>query len=334
MFLAGGCASCHATPDQDDKTRLGGGLGLKSPFGTFYAPNISPDPNDGIGKWSEADFVTAMVKGTSPDGRASTSRRFPIPPISACGIDDVRDLFALSEDAAGGAGTSRSRTTCRFRSTSAARSAAGNSCSSTASRSSRTRQDRAPGIAAPIWSTARATAPNVIRRATSSAASSTSQRFAGGPNPDGEGWVPNITQKALERLFATRTSPSCWRPAMTPDGELSAARWPKSSRNTAQAQRRGSRRDGDLHQIAAAGRGAEAAGTEIACGRSRCPAKAGHRVVPGDHDEPGQGRSCSRPSRRCCSRCLSACVRYLGDSRCRSARWCSFAPPSRSCRCC
>ena len=49
MFYAGGCAACHATPGQDDKTRLGGGLGLKSPFGTFYVPNISPDPNDGIG---------------------------------------------------------------------------------------------------------------------------------------------------------------------------------------------------------------------------------------------------------------------------------------------
>src|SRR5262245_51912836 len=56
MFHAGGCTSCHATPGQDDKTRLGGGLGLKSPFGTFYVPNISPDANDGIGKWSEADF--------------------------------------------------------------------------------------------------------------------------------------------------------------------------------------------------------------------------------------------------------------------------------------
>ena len=43
MFFAGGCASCHATPNQDDKTRLGGGVGLKSPFGTFYAPNISSD---------------------------------------------------------------------------------------------------------------------------------------------------------------------------------------------------------------------------------------------------------------------------------------------------
>src|SRR6476620_2916157 len=66
MFFAGGCTSCHATPAQDDKTRLGGGLGLKSPFGTFYVPNISPDPNDGIGKWSEADFVTATTKVPRP----------------------------------------------------------------------------------------------------------------------------------------------------------------------------------------------------------------------------------------------------------------------------
>src|SRR6201991_491545 len=69
MFNAGGCTSCHATPGQDDRTKLGGGFGLKSPFGTFYVPNISPDPKDGIGSWSENDFVTAMWKGTSPDGR-------------------------------------------------------------------------------------------------------------------------------------------------------------------------------------------------------------------------------------------------------------------------
>src|SRR5262252_6209967 len=72
MFNIGGCASCHATPagdrDKVDRTRLGGGLALKSPFGTFYVPNISSDPSDGIGEWSEAQFVTAMVKGTSPTG--------------------------------------------------------------------------------------------------------------------------------------------------------------------------------------------------------------------------------------------------------------------------
>src|SRR4051812_14402578 len=53
-FNAGGCSSCHAVPDQPDRTRLGGGLAIPSPFGTFYAPNISPDPKDGIGSWSEA----------------------------------------------------------------------------------------------------------------------------------------------------------------------------------------------------------------------------------------------------------------------------------------
>jgi hypothetical protein len=51
-----------------DRTRLGGGLALKSPLGTFYVPNISPDPIDGIGKWSEADFVTALWEETSPSG--------------------------------------------------------------------------------------------------------------------------------------------------------------------------------------------------------------------------------------------------------------------------
>src|SRR4029453_10018050 len=55
-FNAGGCSSCHAVPGQPDRLRLGGGLAIPSPFGTFYAPNISPYPADGIGRWTEADF--------------------------------------------------------------------------------------------------------------------------------------------------------------------------------------------------------------------------------------------------------------------------------------
>src|SRR5436190_18613525 len=93
IFYAGGCTSCHATPGQDDKTRLGGGLGLKSPFGTFYVPNISSDPNDGIGKWSEADFVTAMRKGTSPDGRHYFPA-FPYTSYQRMKLADLRDLLA------------------------------------------------------------------------------------------------------------------------------------------------------------------------------------------------------------------------------------------------
>lgn len=56
MFIAGGCASCHAV-SKEERTKLGGGVALRSPFGTFYGPNISPHPSDGIGRWSEADFV-------------------------------------------------------------------------------------------------------------------------------------------------------------------------------------------------------------------------------------------------------------------------------------
>jgi mono/diheme cytochrome c family protein len=93
MFLVGGCASCHATPKQEDKTRLGGGLGLKSPFGTFFTPNISPDRKDGIGGWSEADFVTAMWKGTVPDG-SHYYPAFPYTSYQRMKLEDVRDLFA------------------------------------------------------------------------------------------------------------------------------------------------------------------------------------------------------------------------------------------------
>src|SRR5258707_14790518 len=67
-FNAGGCSACHAVPGQPDRTRLGGGLAIPSPLGTFYAPNISPAPADGIGRWTEADFVNAGTRGGSPGG--------------------------------------------------------------------------------------------------------------------------------------------------------------------------------------------------------------------------------------------------------------------------
>src|SRR5258707_12846360 len=56
-FNAGGCSSCHAVPGQPDRLRLGGGLAIPSPFGTFYAPNISPDPAHALGRVTEAKFV-------------------------------------------------------------------------------------------------------------------------------------------------------------------------------------------------------------------------------------------------------------------------------------
>src|SRR5258705_2645612 len=68
MFTAGNCSACHMTQGQTDRTLLAGGLKLKSPFGTFVAPNISPDPKAGIGGWSELEFVNAVTPGTGRHG--------------------------------------------------------------------------------------------------------------------------------------------------------------------------------------------------------------------------------------------------------------------------
>ena len=93
LFLAGGCSSCHATPGQKDQTKLGGGMALKTDFGTFYPPNISSDRDDGIGAWSEADFLTAMTKGTSPQGE-HLYPVFPYTSYQRITYNDLRDLFA------------------------------------------------------------------------------------------------------------------------------------------------------------------------------------------------------------------------------------------------
>lgn len=93
MFLAGGCSSCHAVPDQLDKTRLGGGLALRTAFGTFHVPNISPDATDGIGGWTEEQFVTALAQGVSPQGKHYYPA-FPYTSYRHMTVDDQRDLFA------------------------------------------------------------------------------------------------------------------------------------------------------------------------------------------------------------------------------------------------
>jgi mono/diheme cytochrome c family protein len=67
LFRAAGCAGCH-TDEKNHGAPLAGGRALRTPFGIFYAPNITPDPDTGIGRWSEADFIRAMRQGLSPAG--------------------------------------------------------------------------------------------------------------------------------------------------------------------------------------------------------------------------------------------------------------------------
>ena len=96
IFWAGGCASCHAATGAKgpDRFRLGGGAPLKTPFGNFHAPNISPDPVNGIGAWSIVDFANAMQRGVDPDGR-HLYPAFPYAAYQRMTKGDIADLFAF-----------------------------------------------------------------------------------------------------------------------------------------------------------------------------------------------------------------------------------------------
>ena len=98
MFYAAGCASCHAAPDAkgDEMLRLTGGLALASPFGTFRALNISPDPTSGIGGWSALDFVNAVRNGIAPDG-SHYYPAFPYASYARMRIEDILDLKAYMD---------------------------------------------------------------------------------------------------------------------------------------------------------------------------------------------------------------------------------------------
>ncbi|MGH8611273.1 MAG: c-type cytochrome [Gammaproteobacteria bacterium] len=92
LAKAGGCVGCH-TEEKKDAVPFTGGRPLKTPFGTFYGPNITPHPQAGIGRWTEADFVRAMREGVRPDG-APYFPAFPYPSYTKSSDSDLRDLWA------------------------------------------------------------------------------------------------------------------------------------------------------------------------------------------------------------------------------------------------
>jgi len=96
LFWAGGCVGCHAARGArgEERLLLGGGQALETPFGTFSVPNISPDAADGIGGWSEAEFADAMLRGVSPDGRHYYPA-FPYASYARMSPEDVADLRAF-----------------------------------------------------------------------------------------------------------------------------------------------------------------------------------------------------------------------------------------------
>jgi len=92
IFHAAGCAGCH-TDTKNKGALLAGGHALKTPFGTYYGPNITADKTHGIGNWSDADFIRALREGKSPDGDHYFPV-FPYPSFTKMTDQDMRDLKA------------------------------------------------------------------------------------------------------------------------------------------------------------------------------------------------------------------------------------------------
>jgi len=93
IFNIGGCASCHSAESAEGDSRLvlSGGRKFPSDFGTFYAPNISPDPENGIGTWTALDVANALLHGTSPRGR----HYYPVFPYTSYAQMNLTDVVSL-----------------------------------------------------------------------------------------------------------------------------------------------------------------------------------------------------------------------------------------------
>ena len=91
LARAGNCAGCHTVPGGGEP--FAGGRGVETPFGTVFAPNITPDARTGIGEWSPAEFWRAMHHGRSKDGRLLYPA-FPYPSFTLVSREDSDALYA------------------------------------------------------------------------------------------------------------------------------------------------------------------------------------------------------------------------------------------------
>ena len=91
LIRLGGCVTCHTDPKNKD-AQLAGGAGLKTPFGTFYPPNITSSKSAGIGNWTLAQFSDAMSNGEGPEGHLYPA--FPYDSYTLMSDQEIVDLFA------------------------------------------------------------------------------------------------------------------------------------------------------------------------------------------------------------------------------------------------
>lgn len=92
VVQAAGCVGCH-TDNKAGAVPFAGGRALKTPFGVFYGPNITPDRETGLGSWTEADFKRAIRQGERRDG-SHYFPAFPYPSFTGMADSDIRDAWA------------------------------------------------------------------------------------------------------------------------------------------------------------------------------------------------------------------------------------------------
>ena len=96
LFTAAGCLSCHKPGPElagGDPSVPAGGAPFKTPVGTLYPPNLTPDAETGIGAWSDLDFVNAVMRGIGPDG-SHLIPAFPYTSYAHMRMEDVLDIRA------------------------------------------------------------------------------------------------------------------------------------------------------------------------------------------------------------------------------------------------
>jgi len=231
IFNVGGCSSCHAVPNQPDRLRLGGGLALGSPFGTFYAPNIAPDPADGIGRWSEADFVSAVMRGVSPEGKHYFPA-FPYTSYHLAKVEDVRDLFAYLKTLPPVSGKVRDHD-LPFpfnirRNVGIWKSLFMDGKPFVADGAKSPQWNRGAYLVNGFGHCAECHSPRNLLGGII-----TAQRFAGGPNPEGEGWVPNITQKGIGE-WSAKDIANLLKTGELPEGDSVGGAMTRVIKNTSQ----------------------------------------------------------------------------------------------------
>lgn len=92
LVKAADCMACH-TDTHNKGPSFAGGLPMQTPFGVIRSPNITPDAETGIGRWTTDQFVRAMKKGISPDGHYYYPA-FPYPYFARMPVEDIKAIKA------------------------------------------------------------------------------------------------------------------------------------------------------------------------------------------------------------------------------------------------